>query len=176
MKRIILTLFSVIIIVPLQAQETPLKINPEPPSTIVRISLVSPKLIVEFAPAGQFTLTTGFWMRADFWHTNASGESYYSPTISPSFTVEPRYYFNLEDRHEKGKRTDYYSGWYIGIPFNIEFPNLRYAIGGTIGFQRTLGKRWYWNFSVGPGFIYADSRFHLDGAGNIGLGIILNKM
>lgn len=176
MKRILLTLFSVIIIVSLKAQEAPFKMNPESPSTIFRISLVSPKLIAEFAPIDHFTLTAGFWMRTSFWYTNSAGQTYYSPTFSPSFTVEPRYYFNLEDRQEKGKRTDYYSGWYLGIPFTIEFPDLRYSIGGTIGFQRTLGKRWYWNISIGPGIIYADSRFHMDGAGDLGLGIILNKM
>jgi len=176
MKRTLLTLFSVLIILPLQAQDNTFKITPESPSTIFRLSLVAPKLIAEFAPSDQFTLITGFWIRSSFWHTNSSGQTYYSPYFSPSFTIEPRYYFNLEDRHKKGKRTDYYSGWFIGIPFNIEFPELRYAIGGTIGFQRTLGKRWFWNIGLGPGITYYESHFHLDGAGNFGLGIILNKM
>lgn len=176
MKRILLALLSVLIILPLQALENTHEMIPEPPSTIFRLSLVTPKLIAEFAPSDNFTLITGFWIRSSFWHTNSSGEVNYSPHFSPSFTFEPRYYFNLDERQEKGKRTDYYSGWFIGIPFNIEFPDLRYAIGGTIGFQRTLGKRWYWHISFGPGINYYDSHFHLDGAGNLGLGIILNKM
>ena len=143
---------------------------------IGRLSIISPKLIAEIAPTDHFTLSTGFWMRASFWTTNSAGQLVYHPIVAPSFTVEPRYYFNLEDRQAKGKRTDYFSGWYLGVPFNIEFPDLRYSVGGTIGFQCTMGKRWFWNISIGPGFTYADSRFHADGAGDFGLGIILNKM
>lgn len=176
MKRIIPALICVLIILPLQAQEAPFRMTPQAPSTIMRIGLISPKLIAEFAPSDHFTLTTGFWIRSTFWHSNEDGQVMYDPAFRPSFTVEPRYYFNLEDRQAKGKRTDYYSGWYIGVPFNIEFPDLRYSIGGTIGFQRTLGKRWYWNISIGPGFTYANSRFEASGAGDFGLGIILNKM
>jgi len=150
--------------------------KPESPSVIGRISLISPKLIAEIAPSDHFTLTTGFWIRASFWTKDVTGESVYHPMVSPTFTFEPRYYFNLESREARGKRTDYYSGWYLGFPFNIEFPDLRYSFGGTIGFQRTLGNRWYWNISFGPGITYANSYFHLDGAGDLGLGIILNKM
>ena len=172
MKRLLPAIISAFIIIQVQAQDT----SPKSPMVIARISLVSPKLIAEIAPSDYFTLTTGFWLKSSFWTTTEYGERVYHPVFSPSFTIEPRYYFNLEDRQAKGKRTDYYSGWYLGIPFNIEFPDFRYSIGGTIGFQRTLGKRWYWNISIGPGFTYADSHFHLSGAGDFGLGIILNKM
>jgi hypothetical protein len=176
MKQILITLFSVLIILPLQAQDESSSLKSGSPMVIGRLSLISPKLIAEIAPSDQFTLTTGFWMRASFWTTNSAGNPVYRPLVSPSFTVEPRYYFNLEDRRAKGKRTDYFSGWYLGVPFNIEFPDLRYSIGGTIGFQCTMGKRWYWNISTGPGLTFADSRFHLDGVGDFGLGLILNKM
>ena len=175
MKRISLALLGALIILPLAAQETLNRI-PAPPSVIARISLLSPKIVVEFAPSEYFTLTTGFWLRTSFWSTNAYGENVYNPQFSPSFTLEPRFYFNLDGRQENGKRTDYYSGWYAGLPFNIEFPDLRYSIGATVGFQRTLGKRWYWNISFGPGISYYESRFHASGAGDLGLGIILNKM
>jgi hypothetical protein len=160
---------------PLQAQKNSLTMEPEPPSVIGRISFISPKLIAEIAPSDNFTLLTGFWLKTSFWDYEKSAPSSY-PYVRPSFTLEPRYYFNLEDRQDKGKSTRYYSGWYISLPFNIEFPDLRYSLGGTIGFQYTMGRRWYWNFSMGPGFTYSDSRFHFSGAGDFGLGIILNKM
>ena len=117
----------------------------------------------------------GFWLKTSFWDYETWAPSS-NPYVSPSFTFEPRYCFNLEDRHKKGKSTRYYSGWYISLPFNIEFPDLRYSMGGTIGFQYTIGRRWYWNFSIGPGFTFSDSKFHMSGAGDFGLGIILNKM
>jgi hypothetical protein len=174
MKRLIPALLCVLAILPLQAQNNSFVMEPESPSVIGRISLITPKIIVEFAPTEHFTLTTGFWLQANFW--DLWEEGYADPTLVPSITLEPRYYFNLEDRKEKGKPTRYYSGWYISLPFNIEFPDLRFNMGGTIGFQCIMGKRWYWNISFGPGFVYTDSRFHLDGAGDFGLGIILNKM
>ena len=176
MKRYIPLIILAFVSLPIQAQTDTFTMQPESPSIIARLSLVSPKLVGEIAPSDFFTLTAGFWLHTSFWATNNNDERYYSPSISPSFTFEPRYYFNLADRHAKGKRTDYYSGWFIALPFSIRFPDLRYTLGGTIGFQRTLGKRWYWNFSVGPGFNYYDSRFHFEGAGDVGLGIILNRM
>ena len=119
--------------------------EPEPPSIIARLSFISPKLIAEIAPSEYFTLSTGFWLKTSFWDYDESGQSVSTPMISPSFTFEPRFYFNLEDRQEKDKRTRYYSGW-------------------------------YWNISIGPGFTYADSHYYWSGAGDLGLGIILNKM
>ena len=175
MKQLIPTLLCVLMIVPLKAQENSFVLEPESPSIIARISLISPKLIAEIAPSDYFTLTTGFWLQTHFWDYE-EGNAASQPFVSPSFTLEPRYYFNLEDRQEKGKRTRYYSGWYISLPFNITFPDFSYSMGGTIGFQCTMGKRWYWNISAGPGFTYANSRFYMSGAGDLGLGIILNKM
>ena len=176
MKKVISALLCATIILSVQAQSNAFEMEPEPPSVIAKISFISPKLVAEIAPSESFTLNTGFWLKTSFWEYDENGQKFSAPTFSPSFTFEPRYYFNLEDRHEKGKRTRYYSGWYLGIPFNIEFPDIRYSLGGTIGFQCTMGKRWYWNISMGPGFTYSDSRFYWSGAGDFALGIILNKM
>lgn len=176
MKHFIPLIFCASFCLSIQAQTGTFTMHPESPSVIGRISLVTPKLIAEIAPADFFTLTAGFWLHTSLWTENESNQRIYNPSFSPSFTFEPRYYFNLADRHRKGKRTDYYSGWFIAMPFSIRFPDLRYTLGGTIGFQCTMGKRWYWNFGIGPGFNYYDSRFHFEGAGDVGLGIILNRM
>jgi len=175
MKSLLPVLLCVLIILPLQAQDNTFTLEPESPSIIARISFISPKLIAEIAPSDYFTFSVGFWLKTNFWDYDEWGPSS-SPYVAPSFTFAPRYYFNLEDRHNKGKPSRYYSGWFISLPFNIEFPDFRYSFGGTIGFQCVMGRRWYWNFSLGPGFTYADSRFYWSGAGDFGLGIILNKM
>jgi hypothetical protein len=175
MKRLIPALFCVLMIGPMKAQENSFVMEPESPTVIGKLSLISPKLIAEIAPSDYFTLNIGFWLKTNFWDYEdwqPSSGGY----ITPSFRLEPRYFFNLEDRQEKGKSTRYYSGWYISLPFDIEFPDLRYSMGGSIGFQYTMGRRWYWNISMGPGFSYYDTRFHWTGAGEFGLGIILNKM
>lgn len=176
MKNKFLLCFWVFTLFSLKAQTQSFQMNPEPPSAIVRLSLIAPKLSIEFAPIEDFTLSAGFWLYPSLWNTNENNQRIYHPTISPSFTFEPKYYFNLADRADKGKRTDYYSGWYIGLPFAIRFPDLSYSLGATIGFQCTMGKRWFWNFGAGPGFSYYDTHFHMSGAGSLSLGIILNKM
>ena len=175
-KRLILILISALILLPLKAQDTSFKLVPESPSVIGRISLISPRLLAEISPSDLFTFSVGFWLKTSIWTTNEYDQRIYNPTFSPSFTLEPRFYFNLADRQEKGKRTDYYSGWFVGLPFAIQFPDLKYSMGAAIGFQCTFGKRWYWNVSLGPGFSYYDARFHATGAGGISLGIILNQM
>jgi len=176
MKRTICLILISSFFTAIQAQEPEGGITGDPSPVIARISLVAPKLIAEIAPSENFTLTAGFWLRASLYETDARGELVYRPSVSPSITLEPRYYFNLDERAKKGRRTDFYSGWYVGIPFSMQFPDLRYTLGTVVGFQRTLGKRWYWNISFGPGITYGDNRFYLDGAGDFGLGIILNRM
>ena len=176
MKRIIFTFVCISTYLSILAQTDSLPINAQTPPAIVRISFIAPKLVVEFAPADFFTLTTGFWLYTSLWTTNEYDQTIYNPTISPSFTFQPKYYFNLADRMAKGKRTDYYSGWFVGLPFAIRFSDLQYSLGAAIGFQCTFGKRWFWNFDVGPGFSFYDSRFHFTGVGSVGFGVILNKM
>jgi hypothetical protein len=176
MKRYAIIVICILLYLPAQAQIDPIEMNPPTPSSIFRLSFISPKLAIEFAPADFFTLTAGFWLYTSLWTTNEYNQQIYDLTISPSFTFQPKYYFNLADRQAKGKRTDYYSGWFVGIPFAIRFSDLRYSLGATIGFQCTFGKRWFWNFDVGPGFSFYDSRFHFAGAGTVGFGVILNKM
>ena len=175
MKTFIILLLGVLITGSLHAQEDTFTLEPEPPSFIGRISLVSPKLIAEIAPSEYFTLSIGFWLKTGFWDYEQWAPADH-PYVTPSFTLEPRYFINLPDRYDKGKPTRYYSGWYIGLPFNIEFPDLRYALGGTIGFQGIMGRRWYWNISFGPGLTYHDSQLYFSGAGDFALGIILNRM
>lgn len=175
MKQYIPALVILLIAGPLKAQQNIFVPEPEPPSFIGRISLVSPKLIAEIAPSENFTLSVGFWLKTSIWDYEEQTPSRH-PYVTPSFTLEPRYFFNLQDRFDRGKPTRYYSGWYLGFPFNIEFPDLRYSMGGTIGFQGIMGRRWYWNISFGPGITYLDSRFYFSGAGDFALGIILNKM
>ena len=175
MKRILPALLCALLIAPIEAQENSFTLEPEPTSIIARISFISPQIIAEIAPSEYFTLSLGFWIKANFWDYEDWAPAS-PPYFSPSFTFAPRYYFNLDDRHNKGKTTRYYSGWYISLPINIEFPEFRYSMGGTVGFQYTMGKRWYWNISFGPGFTYEDSHYYWSGAGELGLGIILNKM
>jgi hypothetical protein len=166
----------VLLVAPLRGQDESFRIYPEAPSVIVRLSMMTPKFVMEFAPADHFTFTTSFWFNPSFRTQKENGDYYWHgiPTINPRITMEPRYYFTLSYRESKGKRTDYYSGWYIGIPFSMEFPNQMYTLGTVIGFQCTFGRRWYWNAGIGPGVSLENSEFRYRTSGEIGFGFILN--
>jgi hypothetical protein len=134
-------------------------------------------LVLEFAPTDQFTFTSGIWMWPSFWYTAPNGETERShrPRLNPSIGLEPRFYFNLNYRDRIGKRTDYYSGWFVALPFTMEFPEQRFNMGSTIGFQRTFGRRWYWNFHCGPGFTLENGFFRMTGSGDVAFGVILSQ-
>lgn len=146
------------------------------PPVIARVSLVTPKFVLDFAPMHHFTLSAGFWFRPEWWTSTSGDWLKFNPVprLNPRFTFEPRYFFNQQSRKRNGKRTDFYSGWYVGIPFYIEFPRQRYHLGSTFGFQCTFGRRWYWNIESGPGFTLEEGGFRFTGSGDISLGIVLN--
>ena len=176
MKQRYTILLGMLLVLPLQAQNESFHMFPDSPSFIARISLVTPSFVFEFAPSDHFTFTTGSWIRPSFWSPDDEGNNEFHPrpSLNPRITLEPRYYFNLEHRNAKGKRTDFYSGWYIGMPFALGFPDLKFSMGTAMGFQCTFGRRWYWNIGLGPGFTYEESQFSMYGVSDVGFGIILN--
>lgn len=144
------------------------------PSVIARISFIAPMFILEFAPIQNFVFSTGIRIWPSLWEKNDQGQTIYNPTINPRMTLEPRYFFNQSHRRFNGKRTDFYSGWYIGLPFMMTFPELDFAMGTVMGFQCTFGKRWFWNVSLGPGVSYQESSFRMQAMGTAAFGVILN--
>lgn len=145
------------------------------PGVIARLNFVLPSFILEFGPAEHFCFTTGLSLWPGFWQEdNATGESYFRPAVSPTFYLEPRFFFNQKYRSARGRRTDHYSGWYVGIPFRMEFPDFRFTMGTTMGFQRTFGRRWFWTAGIGPGAYYKEGQFRIRPVVDTGFGLILN--
>jgi hypothetical protein len=175
MKRLALLLLLFLLFLSAQTRDN-YRMNPDPPAVIARISFVIPQFVLEFAPVDHFSFSSGLWIRTRFWTEDESGNHEFQPlpSLEPRLRLEPRYYFNLDKRNRKGRRTDYYSGWYVGIPFGLSFPDLKFSLGTTLGFQCTFGKRWYWNAGGGPGFVYEEQGFRMTGAITAGFGVILN--
>jgi hypothetical protein len=146
------------------------------PAVIARISLILPKLVVDFAPTGSFSFTTGVMFRPTFGQEGPDGETFYrpGPRLNPKFYMEPRYFFNQAHREKKGKRRDYHSGWYVGLPFILGLPGHKFTMGTVMGFQCTFGARWYWNWEVGPGLYYQEGAFSVRPYADVAFGIILN--
>ena len=80
---------------------------------------------------------------------------FYMPLPGPKFTIEPRHYINMDRRIETGKRTENYSGFYLGFPITLthykynsgKFTSVE--LGPGIGFQYSFGKkkRGYFQYS-----------------------------
>ena len=82
-----------------------------------------------------------------------------------SFSVTPKYYYNISRRAAKGKRTDMNSGNYIGFRAKISgTSDLGYddvfLANVHWGIQRPLGGRWLFNTHAGIGYA-----MNFDGAG-----------
>lgn len=144
------------------------------PSVIARISFIAPMFLLEFAPADFFVFSTGIRIWPRFWEENSEGQNIYRPSLNPHMTLEPRYFFTQAHRRQNGKRTDYYSGWYIGLPFAMTFPELDFSMGTVMGFQCSFGRNWYWNASLGPAASYQDTSFKMIVTGTAALGLIIN--
>lgn len=146
------------------------------PDIIVRISMITPAFVLEMAPSDYFSFTTKLNVHPRFWSENDQGDNQFHPypVLNPSITLEPRYFFTQSHRKTKGKRTDFYCGWYFGIPFELDIPDLSFGLSSNMGFQCTFGTRWYWSASLGPGVKYADARFKIKAFTKLGFGLILN--
>ncbi|MEN8156213.1 MAG: hypothetical protein ABFS10_04630 [Bacteroidota bacterium] len=176
MKQIYILILGIMLILPLRAQDAAYRMDRDAPAVIARFSLITPKLVVEFAPVDHFTFTTGLWINPSFWRPNQFGDNEFHPrpTLNPRITMEPRYFINLETRTRNGNRTDYYSGWYVGLPFAMEFPDQKYSMGLLMGFQCAFGENWYWNVGIGPGCSYKEASFRMRPVFDVGFGWILN--
>jgi len=173
MKKSCIIILAFISALPLLAQE---QVPSVTPGVIARISMITPAFVLEMAPQKNFSFTTKLNIRPRFWSENEEGGNQFHPypVLNPSITLEPRYFFTQAYRNLKGKRTDYYCGWYIGIPFELDIPDLSFSLSSNMGFQGTFGTRWYWNASMGPGMEYRDARFKIKAFTNLGFGLILN--
>jgi len=145
------------------------------PKTIVRLSLLIPGFEVEQTIARNKTIVFSLWTAFSYIQTSSEQGSTSSLSFYPGFSVQPRFYRNLEERREMGKTTEYYSGMYIGIPLSV-FKIEDFGASGGIeaGFQKKLGKSGFWDISLGVGLRSYDGQTGITPLGNLSLGFILN--
>ncbi|MEO1218787.1 MAG: hypothetical protein AAFY45_34965 [Bacteroidota bacterium] len=96
-------------------------------------------------------------------------------TIWPNFTLEPRIYSWKNKRIAEGKRVDYFSGSYIGLPLILgltQWP--RYSVAPVIGFQRTIARKGYFDAQIGYGLNRGPNVNQFQFLGRVALGFILN--
>ncbi len=146
--------------------------------TIVRLHLLPLGLGVENYLTENATLLIDIGAGFSYQVTEINGNWDSEFKLIPYLAIEPRIYTNLQTRQEKGKRTDYHSGAYgaFRLQGGIELENEDWYVqfGPLLGFQRTLGKKGYWNIGIGCGstIVEEDIRFGL--IGDLKLGFIIN--
>ena len=147
--------------------------------SVVRLHIVVPGLLLEQRIGDNksivFDIASGFY----YYQTSfADGTKESDLILTPHFRIEPRSYFNLENRAFRGKRTDYYSGQYLGLQLLYGIPTEKVyqqvSVGGLWGFQCTLGKRGYLDLGIGAGLTIYDNTAAFVPLGNLGIGFILN--
>lgn len=144
------------------------------PRPIIRLSVLAPGLAIEQKITPKITLVFNLWTAFAFQYVNVNGVGTSSFYIQPYFTLEPRFYFNLQKRKSMGKRTDCFSGNYIGLPLSVGFSDSRFFAGPVVGYQKSLRKRGYWNIGIGLGVNGYKGDTSVGFIGDLGLGFILN--
>lgn len=146
---------------------------------MVRLHIIVPGLLFEQRIGDNksivFDIASGFYYHQTS-YSNGTKES--DLTLTPHLRIEPRSYFNMENRSFKGKRTDYYSGQYLGLQLlygiATEKTYQHLSVGGIWGFQCAIGKRGYLDIGIGAGLDVGDNAVALVPVGNLGIGFILN--
>jgi hypothetical protein len=148
------------------------------PKTIFRLHLIVPGILVEQQLKSNSTLIFDFGSGFTYYRSEVNGVSESELYFNPYIRIETRKYFNLDQRNFFGKRIDYYSGQYFGFQVKIGIPTVELdawqSFGPIWGFQRTLGKKGYWNIGLGLGALNYGGDLSIRPIGDFGIGFILN--
>lgn len=146
----------------------------ESPSTVVRLHVLPPGILVEQSIGQNATIVFDFKLGLLYQYQEINGVSQSYFYTLPALMVQPRFYTTQAKRERLGRRTDYFSGGYVGIPityaFETKYTYSAFTLGGVYGFQRTLGRKAYWNIAGGLGVTNGVPTI----IGDFGIGFILN--
>lgn len=137
------------------------------------------KLSNQIVLRSELGLDTGIW-----------GGSYYNKTgflLAPVLTLEPRWYYNLNKRVEKNRRTDGNSGNFIALKTSYHpdwfvisnYDNVRVisdiSIIPTWGIKRNIGKHLNYETGIGVGYMYtfAEAAGYQSNEGEVGVNLHL---
>ena len=141
----------------------------ENPKSVIRLKVLSPGFVFERRLKNNSTIVFDLG-------------TIFSPTksiyfLNPFIKIESRKYINSNKRRISGKRTDYYSGQYVGLQVGtgkyLNNDEKWWSIGPIWGFQRTLYNKWYWNIGLGPGLGSDNTEPSFYIVGGVGIGFII---
>lgn len=112
-----------------------------------------------FSP--KWTVLGSVWLKGEFsWGKNFVVGRYTSLIVHPTFSAEPRFYYNLGSRQRKGKNTALNSGNYLSTTFSCFLPSiygtnndsrnfLHYGIAPHWGMRRVYSNNLFLEFHAG---------------------------
>ena len=109
-----------------------------------KLSYLLPGFGIEFGLSDKFTLNS--MIKTEFGYSSNVG--FYS---NPFIDNQLRYYHNIDKRIKNNKKTYKYSGNYLSLVYIMFLENNDKLLGIEYGWQRTLGKHWYYNIGLGAG-------------------------
>lgn len=150
MKRVILSLVALVSALSMAAQ-----VRPQSNHTVSTTLGAGLEYGFEWAFAGQATVIGRIgYASKEFMLKNALDNFYWSTTMAPAVTLEPRYYFLMNWRDRHGKYTAGNSGEFFGVPVmatlrkdGIGLGEL--AVSPVVGVRRAFERHWFHEFTVG---------------------------
>lgn len=112
------------------------------PRVNLKLSFLSPGVGFEFGISEKFSISTMF--KNDFGY-----HSSYGFFIVPYVNSQLRYYHNIDKRKMEKKRTYKYSGNYFSLIHALFVVDNSMFVGLEYGWQRTIGKHFYYNVGLG---------------------------
>ena len=150
MKRVILSLVVLIASVAMQAQ-----VRPQTNHTVSTTLGLGLEYGFEWAFAGQATVIgrVGYASK-DFTLRSALDNFHWATTMSPSVTLEPRYYFLMNWRDSKGKYTAGNSAEFFSVPSTVTLSKKGFGLGEVavspvLGVRRAFARHWFHEFTAG---------------------------
>jgi hypothetical protein len=151
MKRVILSLVAVLAAVMMQAQT-----RPQTNHTISTTLGAGLEYAFEWAPGlGNATLVARAGAASKTWTlSNSLSDFFWSTTMAPAVTLEPRYYFLMNWRDRHGKYTSGNSAEFFSVPTTLTLAKDAKGIGElavspVLGVRRAFATHWFHEFTAG---------------------------
>ena len=191
MKSLLIVFLFLTTVAQLYSQQQTIDSLGTQPNLVARLSILVPGISLENRISAQYTLFCNLWLTETqisissfngFTGQSSSSNEFY---VRPMFTIEPRFYYSLEQRKAMGKRTDHFSGSYIGFPLTVgQWIDLKddltiqkellIEVGPVYGFQNIFWEYAYWNIEIGFGLRHLPNETTINLLGHFGIGIVLN--
>ncbi|OFX30712.1 MAG: hypothetical protein A2W92_18870 [Bacteroidetes bacterium GWA2_42_15] len=163
------------------------KYSPELSEELHKISILPLGYAYERKIAEEFTIEAGVDFSFDIYYAETDDLDQNALVVNPTIHLEPRYYYNLERRYQRGRNVSFNAASYLGVYSELRMNPLieenngfwpvydRFKIGPAWGIQRNLGRRGYLNFNLAYGLVIDETgHARYDGFGRLTLGIRLN--